>query len=697
MNSYFYKQPIKTIVAPTKATIILPFKDAKSRTLLRAMEEKQTDFTNLKQANLCTLSFAASELKKYLQRVSATQIEFAEKGEEVEGFTIELSCGDAPKSNCNYTISPTETGVALYGNSRVGALYSAYTFLRMQGIRWYYPGNEGEYVPPKSDKWTIPTSECDYVPDMHDGRGLDIFAPLKDSENFLLWMARNRLNIAGDHDLTAALGDKLGMTFRIGGHMFEPFLAPDKPLADGRTIWESHPEWYGLPENGVREKSQALRNQFCVSCPDLTDYLADILIGKLRGEWHHVDRVDIWGFDCGFGTTCQCEKCKSLGNDTDQAIHFLSELRRRLNKTEVKNVALVACSYEGTKTMDAPSRPIPENLFERDCVITYPIHRCYAHDFDDPSCPTNSVYMKQIMPWLNQEKHLPMVMGEYYNVSKYEDLPLTFSKRIKNDLPLYKKMGFSSITYMHPPLYNWGVRALNHMLYAELSWDITADADKLEEEYYKNLYEDYYEDIKRAYALTESASEHIGSYRNWWFSVLEGFALWEGGVPDRKIDLTGHFANYDELLKRLDKDLSSRKECLQIVENVLKRAKREAVTCTIARRAANPEEARKFDVGNKIISRLLELRRSFIYGADELTLFSLLVKEYIDAERDEYDVERWAQIEDAYDKLAGYFYPQRYSSRQVESACDDALTRSQLRGAVNRRRVYLINTLKAKI
>lgn len=145
---------------------------------------------------------------------------------------------------------------------------------------------------------------------MKDGRGLDVFAPLKDSSQFLLWMARNRMNITADHPYSNALADKLGMTFRVGGHMFEPFLDPELPLKDGKTIWELHPEWYGLPLDGVRKKEDCLKNQFCVSRADLLDYLANILIDRLRHQWSHVDRLDIWGFDNGFGSPCQCENCK---------------------------------------------------------------------------------------------------------------------------------------------------------------------------------------------------------------------------------------------------------------------------------------------------------------------------------------------------------------------------------------------------
>lgn len=469
--------------------------------------------------------------------------------------------------------------------------------------------------------------------------------------------------------------------------MFEPFMQPDLPLKDGRTIWESHQEWYGLPEDGVRIKSKALKNQFCVSQDSLIDYLADILVEKLRGEWKHVDRLDIWGFDCGSGSTCQCEACQKLGNDSDQAIYFLSELRKRIDRTKgLHQVSLVACAYEGTKTMEAPSRPIPENLFAYDKVVCYPIHRCYYHDFDDPSCPTNTFYQGKILPWLKQNPRLPMIMGEYYNVSKYEDLPLVFAKRICHEIPLYIKWGFTSITYMHPPLYNWGVRALNHMLMAELSWNPDIDTEMLMEEYFTNLYENYSSELRSIYDLVEAAGAHVGNYRNWWFSVLHTLQMWDGAPPKRALDLTGHFENHRHLLQCLGDELALRREALKKLEEVIRSAKRERCVKADMKLADTPDEMAFVLETDVVSSRLYEIRRSLIYGVDEIHLFGLVVREYDLAYRGESDPVLWQEIEDIYDKMAGYFYPHKYVSKAVEAFCEDALTRSQLRRVIDIRR-----------
>lgn len=708
MNKSYIRYAYEEIPFPKKIVITLPFEAAETQTEKRAKMEAEVDFRNEpEKAKICTVSYAASELARYLRLLGETEVSF-EKGivecenvgtkvcsKEPEAYRIYLSCGDGDKAECGYTIKPENRGMSLWGKSRVGALYAVYTVLNVQGVRWYYPGTEGEIIPIGRSKLAVPKESSEFEPAMNDGRGLDIFAPLKDSAQFLLWMARNRMNITADHVYTAALGDKLGMTFRIGGHMFEPFMQPDLPLNNGQTIWQAHQEWYGLPKDGIRTKKMALKTQFCVSQKSLIDYLAEIMIKKLRGEWKHVDRLDIWGFDCGSGSSCQCEACQKLGNDTDQAIYFLSELRKRIDlATDLHPVSLVACAYEGTKTMDAPSKPIPDNLFARDKVVCYPIHRCYYHDFDDSECPTNAFYQEKILPWMKQNPRLPMIMGEYYNVSKYEDLPLVFTKRICHEIPLYVKWGFASITYMHPPLYNWGVRAINHMLMAELSWNPYVDTEMLQKEYFTYLYGKYSSELQHIYDLIEAASAHVGNYRNFWFSILHDLIGWgfQGcKKPEKQLNLTGHFNNHEHLIKCLTEDLELRREALDRIEKVIAEVKKEKTVSENTEAADTPEQVARLLKADALSSRLYEIRRSLIYGVDEIHLFGLVVREYDLAYRGENDTALWQEIEVVYDKMAGYFYPHRYISKEVEAFCDDALTRSQLRRVIDARRAQKIS------
>ena len=39
---------------------------------------------------------------------------------------------------------------------------------------------------------------------------------------------------------------KLGMTFKMGGHIFERILNPDRKTENGNSFWDEHNDWYGI-------------------------------------------------------------------------------------------------------------------------------------------------------------------------------------------------------------------------------------------------------------------------------------------------------------------------------------------------------------------------------------------------------------------------------------------------------------------
>ena len=681
----------KTIPFPEKIVISLPFDKAETLTEKRAVSEKATNFTNPSEAAICTLSFAASELAKYLKRLTGVKVTFAQTGFEKDGFAIAISCGDSDTTDSGYTISPAENGVALHGFGRVGALYAVYAFLYAQGIRWYYPGDEGEEIPSDAASLYVPACKTTSTPDI-PFRSFDIYQPLKDSEQYLLWMARNRMNTTTAHPYTAALGHKLGMVYKgVGGHIFDVILQPDNPLPDGRTIWDAHPEWYGLPANGVREKETALRRQFCVTQSSLIDYLADAVIEKLRTDWKEVYRVELAGFDAGPDSACHCEACQKLGNDTDKYLYFLSELRRRIDAAEgIHPYVFVFCSYEGTRTHEMPLNPIPDNL-KNDHIVFYNMTRCYCHDIDDPDCKPNKMHFDYLKKWANDRDGMVLGTCEYYNLSRYEDHPLLYTRRIKHDIPLYHSMGSKYFSYMHPPLYNWGVRALNHMLVAQITWNTKVDAQALEQEYFQRLYGDHAPAIKKIYEIMENATEHISAYRSHWQSALGTLEQWAGGVPTIPLlDHSGHFPDNESLVARMEQDLKLRKEALTRIEAEIELIKRELVMEITHDIPSHYTKVRSFVLKNRLLPRMQELRRSFIYCSDELELMMLFSKEYILALKEEHDPQLWAQLEKVYDRLSSYFYPHKYITQSSEAYCEDGLTRTFFRGNVDMRRIYKI-------
>ena len=677
-----------------KIVIMLPFDGAEKETPVWAFEEEGIDFyRDYESGARCTMAFAAVELKRYLSRtLCESDISFSSQRLQ-EGFLFELGIVDKASKQDDYTIEPFENGVVITGYGRRGVLYGVYEFLRIQGWQWYAPGNAGEIAPELKSLLSLPEKRMDYKPSMSLGRGFFFEYISMESEELFIWMARNRLNMATYRPATGPLCSKLGMIFKVGGHIFDKVLEPDRKLSSGKTLWEEHEDWYGLPEDGNRIKSKALGIQFCVSQDSLLDFLGEELLHYLKGQWKDVDQIDIWGFDT-WGNACSCEKCRSLGNNTDRTVFFISNLRNYIDKARRdgrldRDVSMVMCSYEGTSTIHGPERHIPERLITAgDYVEYYPINRCYLHDFSDNMCSCNAFYDTALKSWLTAEDALPVMMGEYYNVSKFEDLPILFTRRIAADLPYYHSVGVRGMTYMHIPMVNWGMRTITQVLYAQLCWDVNTDVKAFLDRYFSQWYGPYAVEMRKVYELTEDAWSYCTQWRAWSkMSILSQLKAWDGAKPEKPLFPGDHFDNAEGILKRGRESIRLLEEALGILDVVRRKEKestnREDKASSSA--AVNPAMMREMAEMRSYEIRLGEDRRLLIYGLDTMTVMVELAAYHDALCRDDLNEgdQIWESIEKAADELDSYFIPIRYEY-PVGLESKDGLTRSQVRELLRR-------------
>ena len=415
-----------------------------------------------------------------------------------------------------------------------------------------------------------------------------------------------------------------------------------------------------------------------------------------------MEEVYIWGFDT-WGEICNCEKCRSLDNGTNQTVFFLSQLRKILNKAVVRsrlerNVRLIMCAYEGTITISAPTKAIPRNLIESgDTCVFYPINRCYEHDFADSSCSYNTNYSHYLAEWAICHPRLPIILGEYYNVSRFEDLPLLFTKRIVNDLPAYHKVGVRGMTYMHPPVTNWGVRALNNLLFAELAWDIHADVEQLLHEYFSKYYGPYEKTAREAFELIEKAWLRIANWRSWTEkSVLSWLLRWDGTKPEHPLAVDDHFGDPDRTIESGHLSVDWLSKAKSLIENTL-------ADCRIISSqnstygdqvAVNTAQAQQFKRTNKFEKRLAEDRRMLLYGIDVMAIMTELVAYHDALFRDDISTasSTWNKIEGLADRMACYYIPICCNEGGTGFVLKDALARSQVGDVLNRCRKYRLGT-----
>ncbi|NQT16752.1 MAG: DUF4838 domain-containing protein, partial [Planctomycetes bacterium] len=410
------------------------------------------------------------------------------------------------------------------GGGRVGTLYAAYDLLYRLGCRWFAPGEASEQAP-----------QVDRVPDLDVTqrpsfltRGFHAWEDRAD-DDFLIWMARNRLNYWCVQQSNHPLMRKLGIQMSCGGHDLEwRFLNPHEPYpynhpkfqgdeqmpadpypagdespndadADGRlSYFEAHPEWYPLQGGrrvpGIRNDNPGFGTNYCTSNEHATtEFMKNFAQALVDGPYQNADVVRFWTLDVG--KWCDCTDCKALGTRTDRNLLLVDRANRAIRKARNEgkiNRRVIIRFLAYADVLEPPSRPLAADFDYRTASATFfPIVRCYVHNFDDPSCPRNAHYLRQLDGWAIQpDRHYQgeLCIGEYYNVSGYRCLPICFMHTMANDIPYYHKIGARHFHYMHVTTGNWGNKTLTNFQMARQIWDVETDCSLLWDDYFSRRY-----------------------------------------------------------------------------------------------------------------------------------------------------------------------------------------------------------------
>ncbi len=646
----------------------------------------------------CTIAYAAVELRNFLQQlIENGEIYFSSIANG--DINIYLDAEKEQGKTGIFSLIPCDNGIKIIGKDRVGTLYGVYELLKMQGFRWFTPSGFGNsHIPAKTNTLILPTERKDFAPAMDIMRGFD-FEGGAPGAYMWIWMARNKLNGVRPQVGLTNLQNKLGMILKEGGHFFDSFLAPDCVLPSGKTVWEEHPEWYGVRADGKEVTPEnARRTQFCVSNDEVCEYFGAELVRRLREEWYEAERIDIWGFDT-WGGTCACEKCLALGNSTDQTLRFLSKLREAIDNANLdRKVEMVLCSYGGTTTLEPPTKAIPQNVIDGGDMITfYPITRCYRHRLDEGPCPENEYFIKCLKGWLAKEPAMPIIMGEYYDLSKWEEMPVVISGLMCDEIPKFIEMGIGGITYMHIPLVNWGVKAITQWVYSNLSWDPTLDREELLNDYFEKRYHENAEGMRKVYAKLEKTFDDVQTWRSWApESILSQLLVWNGSVPTKEFETRGHYKDNADLIARGKEILNLLNECATEVFDMKKKYFYSQPMVDKIVLAMNPCELIGLRAPNPEEFKLGEALRCILYAIDVMTLMVALV-EYNDAlYHGKPSGEFWETVEKTYDKLDTYYTIADRGTFFGGGDTRTGLDRSQLERAVKVYAAYRANHKELK-
>lgn len=524
----------------------------------------------------CTESFAATELAHFLplcSTVKASEITVGTDGKlPPKGDVIilgsresnklinivetrhALSLPEGLKSEQSFHIQTMKkdgrTITVIEGKDREGTLYGVYAYLEKLGITFYGLGEQGTVYP--TQKTGLPQS-LDFIENPSFlSRGFIGLGDRGDKDIFY-WMVRNRMNYCDESGREVGFRKKLGMVLARGGHgvqrMFIPFdkeypynhplfkgdeNKPKDPYAvgseykgdtngDGKlTYFEAHPEWYRMINGQRRVKTSYPEDNFCTTNKDACKELAKNLVQNLiNGSWTHVDIVNFWMND--EGGWCECDNCKKIPVLSDRLFEVVYTVQKEIEKAQKEkrlNRKVLLASLAYMETLPPPQLPLPNDFnYDNFTVTIFPIERCYAHTFNDPSCTEiNQPLCKDYEGWTTGENRNykgSIFMGEYYNVSSLKMLPTLYPTILASDIPYYYKTGTRHFNYMHTPTNLWGTWTLNQYMLAKLLWNHETNSDQLLKDYFSRYYPTTTEHTKNFYHHLELATANFKAFKHY--------------------------------------------------------------------------------------------------------------------------------------------------------------------------------------
>ncbi len=524
--------------------------------------------SDLRDDTVCTECFAATELQHYLDRIAANRrfpildddgppagdiivVGNPDSNKLARRYATELSSlRDPAPEGFRIKIVKTDGRSILFlsGTDRVGTLYAVYDFLERLGVGWLGPGEVNEEVPSR-DLDRLPLLGISEKPAFRT-RGFWAWEN-RGTPEFLLWMARNKMNFWCVENSDKPTMKKLGLHLTCGGHQIQwRFLNPkhaypyDYPAFQGDenkpadpypageyrgdvnkdgvlSYSEVHPEWFGL-QGGKRSfrVGHDAGDNFCTSNESaVTEFVKNIVQDLIDGQWSWTDSINFWMLDGG--KWCTCEKCRALGSNTDRNLLLVHRLRREIEKARDegrlgRNVKVFFLAY--ADVVAPPTRPLTNDFDYDDCIATFfPIVRCYVHVFDSPLCTElNARYQKHYFGWaIDPERHYrgQLCIGEYYNVSAHKNLPIPFMHVMAHDIPYFYRTGARHMHYMHVSVANWGTKSLTNYQFAKMLWNPSLNVEELWRDYYAKRYGPATEPMRAFYETLEKGMANITMWK----------------------------------------------------------------------------------------------------------------------------------------------------------------------------------------
>ena len=447
------------------------------------------------------IDFAAEELKRYLRMMQPYENEievkynpaatdgfrlglFSELG--IEGEVEDVRFDDLLYAECD------ERGGIIAGINERSVLLAVYEYLRKNGIRWLFPGPDGEYIPIKgidpvsfyikpscryrgfanttAASYQTNIEFIDFLPKI----GMNTFMvecniPVFYTDNYYSHKRNNKNRAPESMPKEVYLQwkrgtecevKKRGLVFHDVGHGF----CVDSFGIDTSSSWNVTDESI-IPEgsrkylaevNGVRGLygGAPFNTQFCMSNKEARDIFARFVCDYAEGH-SNVDLLHVWLAD-GCNNHCECEECRKR-SATDWYMELMNDIDSVMTARGV-DTKILFLSYVDTSWA-------PETVFiknpERFVFMLAPFTRKYYDsipkgEIGRPSTKyvRNKIYLAKTLEeylefyndWRDSFKGPSFAFEYHFCWNEYYDLSaFKHARLIHDEIVLYKRLGIDGV------------------------------------------------------------------------------------------------------------------------------------------------------------------------------------------------------------------------------------------------------------
>jgi len=310
--------------------------------------------------------------------------------------------------------------LAIAGGRPRGTLYGVYEFFEQYlGVRFLTADHT--YFPPDLADRKLPCRDLRYKPVF-----LFRYTYMGEIRRNPKFATRLRVNTVTD---SAKYGGKTAQ--QLINHSFFKLM----PVSE---YGKDHPEYYALVDGERKLKMWGGGPQLDVSNPEVVDIVSRKILIQMEEhpEWRNysVSQNDNDQY-------CRCDSCEAVrkreGTPMGPHLRFVNEVARRIAK-EHPDKFIGTLAYWYTRKPPKNIRPEPNVQIQ-----LADIENCRIHAIDDPFCPKNRIFRKELEDWNRMTREL--YVWTYITDFRYYDLPFPNLQNIGTTIRFYARHGVKGV------------------------------------------------------------------------------------------------------------------------------------------------------------------------------------------------------------------------------------------------------------